>query len=92
MKILHSMKTENNGIVISCIIDTKFFKPNVSNNDKKKGPINVCVTDFVNKGIDNIHRNNIFHCDSIVEKLPNILQTKENIPIPTMKLTKTIRN
>ena len=73
------------------VIDTKFLKPENKKNTKSV-PKNVCVIDFVNKGVEDIHIGSIFRLPDVISMLPNSLQTDENIPVPTMRLTNTIRN
>ena len=50
------------------------------------------MIDFVNKGVEDIHIGSIFRLPDVISMLPNSLQTDENIPVPTMRLTNTIRN
>ena len=72
------------------IIDTKFLKitPEVS----KPFPKNVFAVNFVNKGIDDIHLNKILTSKEVVNLLPTALQSEEDIPTCTMKLSQPIRN
>ena len=77
---------------ISDIIDTKLYKPDKQAKKIKKGPNNICVVLYENKGIEDIHLSKILHENEIVNLLPDILQRKENIPVVTHKLTSTIRN
>ena len=73
------------------IIDTKFFKSK-SIPVKKSPPRNVVVIRFVNKGLDELHINNIFHSPEVISELPEELQKEENIPACTMKLDPPIRS
>ena len=52
----------------------------------------MCVIDFINKGMEDLHISKIFRSADVTASLPSNLQNEENIPIPTMRLTKTIRN
>ena len=72
------------------IIDTKFLKP--SEVIKKTPPKNVVTIRFVNKGLDELHVNSIFHAPEVVALLPDKLQIQENVPVCTMKLDTPIRN
>ena len=73
------------------VIDTKFLKPENKENTKRV-PKNVCVIDFVNKGVEDIHIGSIFRLPDVISMLPNSLQTDDNVPVPTMRLTNTIRS
>lgn len=72
------------------IIDTKFLKSSVVT--KKSPPKNVVTIRFVNKGLDELHINNIFHAPEVISLLPEELQKEENVPACTMKLDTPIRN
>ena len=72
------------------IIDTKFLK--TSQIVKKIPPKNVITIKFVNKGLDEIHINNIFHSAEVISSLPQQLQKEEEIPSCTMKLDPPVRN
>ena len=72
------------------IIDTKLFKS--SEVKKKLPPKNVVTIRFVNKGLDEIHINSIFHSPEVISLLPEELQKEEEIPSCTMKLDPPIRN
>jgi hypothetical protein len=72
------------------IIDTKLLKiPEVK---KKSNPKNVIVVNFVNKGMDNIHLNSILSSAEVTNLLPPALQSEEDRPMCTMKLSTPIRN
>ena len=58
----------------------------------KAPPQNVVTIKFVNKGLDEIHINSIFHSAEVIASLPQDLQEEENIPSCTMKLDIPIRN
>ena len=58
----------------------------------KAPPQNVITIKFVNKGLDEIHINSIFHSAEVIASLPQDLQEEENIPSCTMKLDIPIRN
>ena len=53
---------------------------------------NVCVINFKNKVFNKVHVSSIFLCQDIISQLRMPLETAKNIPVPTMKLLKTIRN
>ena len=72
------------------IIDTKLYKTTPVK--QKNHPKNVCVIPFVNKGIDLIHLPSIFHSKEVVDKLPEVLKTDDNIPTVTYSLLPPIRN
>ena len=72
------------------IIDTKFLK--TSEVIKKTPPKNVITIRFVNKGLDELHVNSIFHTPEVVALLPDELKKRENIPTCTMKLDTPIRS
>ena len=73
------------------IIDTKLYKPPTPIH-KKKAPKNVVPIRFVNKGLDDIHVPKIFRSAAVTSKLPEALQTDEDIPTCTMKLDPPIRS
>ena len=73
------------------IIDTKLLKI-PKNIIKKVPPQNVITIKFVNKGLDEIHINSIFHSAEVISSLPQELQQEENIPSCTFKLDVPIRN
>ena len=80
-------------IYIADIIDTKFVnKIDPIPSKKKIPPSNVCVIQFINKGIDDIHLSKIFKSEDVINNLPTILQEENNIPIATFKLDNPIRN
>ena len=58
---------------------------------KKTPPKNVITIRFVNKGLDELHVNSIFHSPEVVSLLPTELKKKEDIPACTMKLDTPIR-
>ena len=72
------------------VIDTKFYKR--VNKPKRTHPKNVCVVDFVNKGIDAIHLSKIFHATNVVKLLPEQLRTDDNTPVIAFKLQRPIRS
>lgn len=72
------------------IIDTKFLKS--STVTKNCPPKNVVSIRFVNKGLDELHINDIFHVPEVISLLPEELQKEENVPSCTMKLDTPIRN
>ena len=72
------------------IIDTKFLKP-PAEKIRKKIPKNVCVVNFVNKGLDDIHLSKIFNSPEVVALLPECLQNDDDIPSVTTKLDPPIR-
>ena len=41
---------------------------------------------FVNKGIDQLHLSKVFKSDEVVDKLAEVLQHSDDIPIVTMRL------
>ena len=85
--------TEQCFLFILDIIDSKFFNKKADDIDgKKKVPVNVCVIDFVNKGIDYLHLNRIFRSDAVKNALPDYLKSQDLIPTVTMKLINPIRN
>jgi hypothetical protein len=73
------------------IIDTKLYKPSQPKKEKVP-PKNVCVVSFVNKGIDLLNLPSIFKSPDITSLLPECMQSEEDCPMVTMKLTKPIRN
>ena len=73
------------------IIDTKFYKPQEKKISKPR-PKNVCIISFENKGMNLTHINKIFRSAEVTSALPVNFQTEEDIPISTMRLSKTVRN
>ena len=78
-------------IYILDIIDTKFLKSPIDINIKKP-PKNICVIEFTNKGMDNLHISSIFKSNDVIDKLPDSLRADTHVPVVTMKLKNTIRN
>jgi len=74
------------------IIDTKFLSKISPTSTTKISPKNVCVIHFVNKGINLLHLSSIFKENSVVNHLPEILKTEENLPKVTTSLSPSIRN
>ena len=78
---------------ITDIIETKFFSKSDQPTPKsKKSRNNVCVVNFVNKGMEQLNLSKIFRSDSVVSSLPEILRKEDNIPAITFKLDFPIRN
>ena len=72
------------------IIDTKLLSvETTSQQSKTSAPKNVCVVHFVNKGID---LSKVFKSDEIFDKLPEVLQQSDGIPVVTMRLDPPIRS
>ena len=73
------------------IIETKLLK--VQPEPKRKPfPKNVVTIKFVNKGMDDIHLNKIFRSKEVLDLMPSALNTEEDIPMVTMKLTPPVRS
>ena len=61
------------------VIDTKFLE---TSDVKKKSPAkNVVIIRFVNKSLNELQGNGIFHTLEVVALLPDELKKKENVPI-----------
>ena len=73
------------------IIDTKLFVPEPTV-VKRSAPKNICIVQFANKGMDDIRLPKIFRMAEVKTLLPELLQSDEDIPTVTMKLTQPIRN
>ena len=74
------------------IIDTKLLNILPVKTKNKSIPKNTITINFVNKGIDDIHLNKIFRSAEVTNLLPEELQSEEDIPTVTMKLTSPIRS
>ena len=74
------------------IIDTKFISKLSPLSSSKISPKNICVIHFVNKGINLLRLSSIFKENSVVNHLPDILRTEENLPKVTTSLGPSIRN
>ena len=73
------------------IIDTKFLKP-AAEEKKKAVPRNVISIRFVNKGLDRIHMPAILRSSEVINLLPDVLKTDEDMPTCTFRLDPPIRS
>ena len=75
-------------------IDTKLFKlKNIKDSEKKKStPSNICVIDYVNKGIDEFNIQRVMKDKDVIECMPAILKDRIDIPVISFRLGPTIRN
>ena len=75
------------------IIDTKIYRPKQDKSLKRNAPKNICIVQFINKGVEKIHLSSIFNIPEIVNLLPSPeLRTRDNLPVVTYSLGNTIRN
>ena len=58
----------------------------------KKAPENICIINFVNKGIEHINISRILNLPEAVQSLPESLHEEEKLPKIVMKLGSSIRN
>ena len=73
------------------IIETLIYVP-LPNKSKKIAPKHICNVFFDNKAVELIHLPSILNQPDILDLLPEPIQTKENRPVVTYSLHKTIRN
>ena len=75
------------------MIDTKFYSKIQVPQPRKTPPKNVCIVDFVNKGMDQIHLSKIFRSSEVTNCLPDVLKSgDDDIPKVTFRLNRPIRN
>ena len=92
-RIAFEDKKEQCCLQILDIIDNKLLSVETTSQQSKiSAPKNICIVHFVNKGIDQLHLSKVFKSDAIVDKLPEVLQHSDDIPVVTMRLDPPIRS
>ena len=73
-------------------IVTKIFKASYTDKKNKKCSKNTFTAVFCNKGMDQLNLNRIFKSNVSIAHLSRKIQVQVNVPLPTCRLTPTIRN